>query len=70
MGETGSSYGVSVGKPKGKRPLERPRLRWEGIIKIDLQEVVWGGGMGWIALAQDRDGRLSLVRAVMNLLVD
>jgi hypothetical protein len=45
---------VLVGKPEGKRPLERPRLRWEDNIKIDLQEV--GGGRGdWMELAQDRD---------------
>jgi hypothetical protein len=45
MGRRRSSYGVSVGKPKGNRPLEKPRRRWEGNIKIDLQEVVWGHGL-------------------------
>jgi hypothetical protein len=44
MGETKSLYGVSVGKPKGKRPLERPRRRREGNIKIDFKEV-WGHGL-------------------------
>jgi len=45
MGETKSLCGVSVGKPKGKRPLERPRRRREGNIKIDFKEVVWGHGL-------------------------
>jgi hypothetical protein len=44
-----------VGKPEGKRPLIRPRRRWEDNIKIDLQEV-GSRGVGWIDLAQDRDG--------------
>ena len=44
-----------VGKPEGKRPLGRPRRRWEDNIKMDLREV--GGGFGdWMELAQDRDG--------------
>ena len=47
-------YRVLVGKPEGKRPLVRPRCRWEDNIKMDLQEV--GGGHGdWMELAQDRD---------------
>jgi hypothetical protein len=45
---------VLVGKPEGKRPLGRPRRRWEDNIKMDLQEVV-GGCMDWTDLAQDRD---------------
>jgi hypothetical protein len=46
--------GVLMGKPEGRRPLERPRRRWEDNIKMDLQEV--GGGCGdWMELAQDRD---------------
>ena len=44
---------VLVGKPEGKRPLERPRRRWEDNIKMDLREV--GGGGDWMELAQDRD---------------
>jgi hypothetical protein len=56
-----------VGKPEGKRPLGRPRLRWEDI-KMDLQEVGCGS-MDWIELAQDRDRWRALVNAVMNLRV-
>jgi hypothetical protein len=55
-----------VGKPEGKRPLGSPRSRWEGNIKMDLQEVGWGG-MDWTELAQDRDRWWALVNAVMNL---
>jgi hypothetical protein len=57
-----------VGKPKGKRPLGRPRRRWEDNIKMDLQEVGWEG-MDWIELADDRDRWRTLVNAVMNLRV-
>jgi len=53
---------------KGKRPLGRPRRRWEDNIKIDLQEV-WCGGMDWMDLAQDRDWWRTLVIAVMNIRV-
>ena len=56
-----------MGKPEGKRPLERPRLRWEDNIKMDLQEV--GGGGNWMELAQDRDRWRSLVNMVMNFRV-
>ena len=59
---------VLVGKPEGKRPLGRPRLRWEDSIKMDLQEVGCGG-MDWIDLAQDRDRWRARVNAVMNLQV-
>ena len=61
-------YRVLVGKPEGKRPLGRPRLRWEDNIKTDLQEVGFGG-MDWIKLAQDRDRWWALVNEVMNLWV-
>ena len=61
-------YRVLVGKPEGKRPLGRPRRRWGGNIKMDLQEV--GGGCGdWMELAQDRDRWRALVSTAMNLRV-
>ena len=60
MGEGRVACSVLVGKPEGKRPLGRPRLRWEDNIKMDLQEV--GGGCGdWMELAQDRDRWRALV---------
>jgi hypothetical protein len=59
---------VLVGEPKGKRPLGRPRHRWEDNIKMDLQEVGCGD-MDWIELAQDRDRWWALVNAVMKLQV-
>ena len=61
-------YGVLVGKPEGRRPLGRPRLRWVDNIRMDLQEVGCGY-MDWIGLAQDRDRWRTLVSAVMNLRV-
>jgi hypothetical protein len=61
-------YRVLVGNPQGKRPLGRPRRRWEDNIKIYLKEVGCGG-MDWIELAQDRDRWRALVNAVMNLRV-
>ena len=54
MGERRGVYRVLVGKPEGKRPLGRPRRRWEDNIKMDLQEVGCGG-MDWIQLIQDRE---------------
>jgi hypothetical protein len=56
-----------VGRPEGRRPLGRPRRRWEDNIKMDLREVGWG--MGWIELAQDRDRWRAFVNSVMNLRV-
>ena len=57
-----------MGKPEGKRPLGRPRRKWEDNIKMDLQEVGCGD-VDWIELAQDRERRWVLVNAVMNLQV-
>ena len=68
MGVRRDVYRVLVGKPEGKRPLGRPRRRWEENIKTDLQEVGCGG-MDWIELAQDKDRWRALVNAVMNLRV-
>jgi hypothetical protein len=59
---------VFVGKPEGKRPLGRPRHRWEDNIKMDLQEVGRGGG-DWMELAQDRDRWQALVSTVKKLRV-
>ena len=68
MGEGRSVHRVLVGKPEGRRPLERPRLRWENNIKTDLQEV--GGGLGdWMDLAQDRDRWRAIMSTVMNFRV-
>jgi hypothetical protein len=53
MGEGRNLYRVLVGKPEGRRPLGRPRRRWEDGIRMDL-EIGWGG-VEWIHLAQDRD---------------
>ena len=66
MGERRGAYRVLVGNHEGKRPLGRPRSRWEDNIKMDLQKVGCGG-VDWIELAQDRDRRQTLVNAVMNL---
>jgi hypothetical protein len=59
---------VLVGKPEGKRPLGRPRRRWEDNIKRDLQEVVGDCG-DWMERAQDRDRWRTLVNTVMNFRV-
>ena len=68
MGEGREVYRVLVGKPEGRRPLERPRRRWKENIKMDLQ-VVGCGCLGWIKLAHGRDRWRTLVSAVMNLRV-
>jgi len=68
MGEGRVVYRVLVGIPEGKRPLLRPRRRWEDNIKMDLQEVGCGD-MDWIELAQDRDRWRTFENAVMNLRV-
>ena len=61
-------YRVLVRKPEGRRPLGRPRSRWEDNIKMDILEVVYGG-MDWTELAQDRNRWQALVNAIMNLRV-
>ena len=68
MGEKRGVYRGLVGKPEGKRPLRRPRRKWEDNIKMDLQEVRCGE-MDWIEVAQDKEGWRALVNAVMNLRV-
>ena len=68
MGERRGMHRVLVGKPEVKRPLGRPRRRWEDNIMMDLQEVGCGG-MDWMELAQDSDRWRGLVNVVMNLRV-
>ena len=68
MGEGRGVHRVLVGKPEGKRPMGRPRRRWEDNIKMALQEVEGGCG-DWMELAQDRDKWWALVNTVMNLRV-
>jgi hypothetical protein len=66
MGENKNAYRILVGKPEGKRPLRRPRLRWQSDIRMDLREIGLGG-MDWIDLAQDREQWRSLLNTVINL---
>jgi hypothetical protein len=68
MGEDRKMHKVLAGKPEGKRPLEKPRRRWENEIKMDLREIGLGG-VDWILLAEDRDRWRAVVSAVMNLRV-
>jgi len=68
MGEGRGVYRVLVGKHERKRPLGRPRRRWEDNIKLELQEVGCGG-MDWIELAQNRDRWRAFVNLMMNLRV-
>jgi hypothetical protein len=68
VGEDRNVYKVLVGKPEGKRPLGRPRRRWEDEIRMDLREVGLGD-VDWIRLSQDRDRWRAVVSAVMNLRV-
>jgi hypothetical protein len=68
MGEGRGAYRALVGRPERRRPLGRPRHRWEDNIKMGLQEVGWEG-VDWIDMAQDRGRWRALVNAVMNLRV-
>jgi hypothetical protein len=65
MGEGRGVYRVLVGRPEDKRPLGRPRRRWEDNIKLDLREI-WIDGANWIRLAQDRVQWRTFVNTVMN----
>jgi hypothetical protein len=63
LGEERNMYKVLMGKPEGKRPLERPRHRWEDGIRMDLRKIGWGS-LDWIQLAQDRYRWWALVNMV------
>ena len=65
MEQSRNAYRVLVGKPESKRPLGRPRRRWEDNIKMDLREAGCDP-RDWMALAEDRDQWRAYVRAVMN----
>jgi hypothetical protein len=67
-GEGRGAYWVLVGRPEGKRPLGRPRRRWEDNIKMGFREIGIDGA-NWIRLAQDRVQRRAFVNTVMNLRV-
>jgi hypothetical protein len=68
MGEVRGAYNILVGRPEGRRPLGRPRRRWEVNIKMDLWEIRFGD-VDWINWGQDRDRWRALVNTVMNLRV-
>jgi hypothetical protein len=68
MGEGGGVHRVLVGRPESKRPLGRPRHRWDDNIKMDLRKI-WISGVNWIQLAQDRVQWQAFVNTVMNLQV-
>jgi hypothetical protein len=68
MGEVRGAYDILVGKSEGRRPLGRPRRRWEDNIKMDLREIGFGD-VDWINLAQDRDTWRAFVNTVMSLRV-
>jgi hypothetical protein len=66
MGEKRNAYRILVGKPEGRRPLRRPRLRWVDNINMDLREIGWDG-VDWVDLTQDRDQWRALGNTMMNL---
>jgi hypothetical protein len=68
MGEKRNAYRLLVGKPEGRRPLERPERRWLDNIRMDLLKVGWAD-VDWICLAQDRDRWRALMNSVLNLRV-
>jgi len=68
MGETRNAYKIFVGKPEGKRPLGRPRRRWEDNIRLGLEEL-GQEVVDWVHLAQARDQWRAVVNTVMNLRV-
>jgi hypothetical protein len=68
MGEVRGAYNILVGRPEGRRPLGRPRRRWENNIRMDLWEIGFAD-VDWIHWAQDRDRWRAVVNTVMNLRV-
>jgi hypothetical protein len=66
MGEVRGAYNILVGRPEGRRPLGKPRRRWEDNIKMDFREIGFGDA-DWIHLAQDMDRWRAFVNTVMNL---
>jgi hypothetical protein len=68
LGEKRNTYRLLVGKPEGRRRLERPRRRWVDNIRLNLVEVEWGD-VDWIGLAQNKERWRALVNSVLNLLV-
>jgi hypothetical protein len=68
MGEVKGAYNILDGRPEGRRPLGRPRHRWEDNIRMDLREIGFGD-VDWIHLAQDRNRWWALVNTVTNLQV-
>jgi hypothetical protein len=68
VGERRNAYKILVGKPERKKPLRRPRRRWEDNIRMDHRQIRWEGVV-WIHLAQGRDQWQFVVNTVMNLRV-